>query len=112
MSNYPPGVTGNEWQIAGPDEREMSVECSSEGFTVRTTSMYAENQIKAAIEDINSGLRMLTAVSRLRQALGDIEVIDIETQCPFVGDVTVFRTDGPWTWECPLCRETHEIEED
>lgn len=23
--NYPPGVTGNEWQIVGPDERE--VEC-------------------------------------------------------------------------------------
>lgn len=26
MSNYPPGVTGNEWQIAGPlDEYETSV---------------------------------------------------------------------------------------
>lgn len=28
MSNYPPGVTGNEWQIAGPlFENEVGGEC-------------------------------------------------------------------------------------
>lgn len=28
MSNYPPGVTGNEYEIAGPDyEREIDGEC-------------------------------------------------------------------------------------
>lgn len=31
MSNYPPGVTGNEWQIAGPDERVVSVDCNVDG---------------------------------------------------------------------------------
>ncbi len=32
MSNYPPGVTGNEFQIAGPDyEREIDGECSECG---------------------------------------------------------------------------------
>ena len=43
MSNYPPGVTGNEWQIAGPDaERDETrdvkecgnAECEFEGGTV------------------------------------------------------------------------------
>lgn len=27
MSNYPPGVTGNEWAIAGAPERVISVDC-------------------------------------------------------------------------------------
>ena len=28
LSNYPPGVTGNEWQISGPDwEHECKQEC-------------------------------------------------------------------------------------
>ena len=28
LSNYPPGVTGNEWEIAGPDyEAEVEVVC-------------------------------------------------------------------------------------
>lgn len=30
MSNYPPGVTGNEWQIAGAAEREVDAECITE----------------------------------------------------------------------------------
>mgnify|MGYP003679321021 FL=1 len=32
MSNYPPGVTGNEYEIAGPDyERESDTYCSECG---------------------------------------------------------------------------------
>ena len=27
LSNYPPGVTGNEWQIVGPDDIEHCIEC-------------------------------------------------------------------------------------
>ena len=30
MSNYPPGVTGLEWQIAGCDEEEAVRECGGE----------------------------------------------------------------------------------
>lgn len=30
MSNYPPGVTGNEWQIAGAPERVISADCGVE----------------------------------------------------------------------------------
>jgi hypothetical protein len=113
MTNYPPGVTGNEWQIAGPDEREVLVKCESEGFNLRTIDIYGMNQINAAIEDLQNGaMSPQTALSRLRQVKATIMEVDIEVECPFMGEVTVFRTDGPWTWECPVCRVTHEIEED
>lgn len=145
MSNLPPGVTGNEWQIAGPKEWEMSVSCSSEGFTALTVTGYGKNQIAQAIEDVlqcqrtiatlpvhqresvkdpyrvtpDTGfvradeidLALLTvAVSRLRNALGDITDVDIDMPCPFEGDVIVYQYDGLPTWECPLCRTEHEIE--
>lgn len=37
MSNYPPGVSGNEWQIAGPqaetiETREVEHECDPKRF--------------------------------------------------------------------------------
>lgn len=37
MSNYPPGVSGNEWQIAGPskewdEEREVEHACDEDRF--------------------------------------------------------------------------------
>jgi hypothetical protein len=31
MSNYPPGVTGNEYEIAGPDSEEQVGPCSECG---------------------------------------------------------------------------------
>lgn len=112
MSNYPPGVTGNEWQIAGPEEREVSLACSSEGFTALTITGYGKDQIAQAIEDLSGEPNPTLALSRLHSALSDIADVDIDGPCPFEGDVTVYQTDGPPTWECPLCRTLHEIEED
>lgn len=43
MSNYPPGVTGNEWQIAGADERVISVACES-GFNLTANGDPQEDQ--------------------------------------------------------------------
>jgi len=51
MSNYPPGVTGNEYQIAGPDAEFDDVrECSSEGFSTLTITGYGEKEIGEAID--------------------------------------------------------------
>lgn len=42
-SNYPPGVTGNEWQIAGADEWEgtRSVECTACGLEQDAEGTYS-----------------------------------------------------------------------
>ena len=107
--NYPPGVTGNEWQIAGPErEWDETVECDSEGFTVRTISMYGRNQIDNALKELGEDpLNIHVAIARLRQALSDIETVDVDGKCPFVGDVTLQQYEGESSWECPICREVH-----
>lgn len=85
MSNYPPGVTGNEWQIAGPREWDMSVECSSEGFTAITITGYGQKQIKQAIEDLRGEPNVTLALSRLHAALGDITDTDVDGPVPLRG---------------------------
>lgn len=41
MSNYPPGVTGNEFQISGPDsEVDGNVYCPNCGADIETTVTY------------------------------------------------------------------------
>lgn len=149
MSNLPPGVTGNEYQIAGPDfERDESRECPSEGFTIKTTTGYGEKQIDAALdlildvqkslrglpvrnldsktdpyritmsnfvsaEEVEVAARRLTAVTAyLRTALSEVETVDVDGECPFAGDVTVQGYNGVVSWECPVCRTTHEEEID
>lgn len=52
MSNYPPGVTGNEYQIAGCPERDIEVEyecdeCDFNGMveaTEYTTALYRDSR--------------------------------------------------------------------
>ena len=115
MSNYPPGVTGNEWQIAGPDfERDETKECGAEGFNVRTITKYGEGLIAQSIEALgryDGNPHGIPAVQMwLRLALTDIEEVELESVCPFVGDVTVVGWQGVVSWECPLCRTQHEEE--
>lgn len=41
MSNYPPGVTGSEYAIAGPDsERSVEVDCPKCGHTEGVIASY------------------------------------------------------------------------
>lgn len=133
--SLPPGVTGREYEIAGPDrEWDDYRECSSEGFTVLTLTGYGKNQIAQAIEDVLKVQRTITqsshqdngvgdifipapdlsgltvAVSRLRNALSDVQDVDVDGQCPFGGDVTLQVYNGIESWECPACRTLHETE--
>lgn len=126
MSNLPPGVTGNEWQIAGAEcEWDEVVECNQPGISVRTISKYGESLLTDAIERLVTAQRSLgdgelgatiagtnitLATGRIRSALSEIELAETETPCPFVGPVTIQRYGGMDQWECPLCRHQHEIE--
>lgn len=148
MSNYPPGVTGNEYPIAGPDrEWDDYRECESEGFSILTITGYGKHRVAEAIEKVLQTQRAIStlpvhqresvkdpyrvtpdtgfvradeidlagltvAVAYLRAALSDIESVDVDGKCPFGGDVTLQTYNGIESWECPVCRETHEKEID
>lgn len=40
MSNYPPGVSGNEWQIIGPVVLVLSRDCDECGWSGQTDAEY------------------------------------------------------------------------
>lgn len=110
-SNLPPGVTGNEYEIAGPDfERDEERACMIRDLDVRTISSYGESRIKHAIEQLSGAANVMVAVGYLRTALLDINHVEMDAECPFEGVVTVTGYQGVVTWECPLCRFVHEDE--
>ena len=118
MSNLPPGVTGNEVEIAGAREFDDTRECTAEGVSLMTITPYGKKQIEDAIMTLvkwRSGdetAKIAPAEFILRNALADIEDVDIEVQCPFMGDVTLQYANGVTTWQCPVCRTEHEEEMD
>lgn len=88
MANFgwdlPPGVTGRELEIAGPDwEGELEVECDAENVTVRALSRTSES--------------------------GFVEV-DLN-DCVYVGAVDAWSYGGVTHWTCPLCGTEHDIDE-
>jgi hypothetical protein len=113
MSNLPPGVTGNEYQIAGPDhEWDDYRECGQEGFTVRTISLYGQRVLEEVIAVLSGNGNVMAALHHLRTAMTEIKTIDVDTPCPFGGDVTLERYRGIESWECPVCRTLHEREDE
>jgi hypothetical protein len=116
MSNYPPGVTGNEFQIAGPDKESDEVRtCGKEGVTVLTVSdldvLYLERSIEMlradnAAKHPNAVTLALQRLHQIKSSIEDVEVV----KCPFEGLVTVIGYQGVASWTCPLCREEHDEE--
>lgn len=111
-SNYPPGVSGHEPQISGPDaEFDEERQCLARGIDVKTITDYGLGQIEQAILDLHGQEPNRMAVTaRLYSALGDVEHAVVDETCPFSGVVTVTAYGGSLTWVCPLCRREHEEE--
>lgn len=79
MSNYPPGVTGAEFEIAGPDwEREENKSCGAEDVSINAVTI-------------------------------DNETISVVvSECPWDGDVLVQGYRHSQWWTCPLCSTQHD----
>lgn len=122
-SNYPPGVTGREYEIAGGDFYTVERTCENEEATL----LVADADIKEAILDVlidlarieerlnlaDQGdlLMRVQLVSRKVQRLEN-RLTEHELPCPFEGKVEleVYRTQG-W-WDCPTCgTHTEEVME-
>lgn len=135
MSNYPPGVSGNEWAIAGPSyERDEARTCGQEDVTLRTLSALGKRKIEESIEalatcpecrvmkyahkmDCSQRGGPTTAPAAIRAflttALSEVEETVVPT-CPLVDEeVTVWGgDDGLLHWTCPVCGHEHEEEPD
>jgi len=87
LSNYPDGVTGNEWQIAGPKELTVVRECK--GIEARVYPAYLVDEVLRHYPyDSNS----LTGTS-----------VEMDYDCTFSGQVDAEIYDYELFWTCPTC---------
>lgn len=104
LSNYPPGVTGNELEIAGPDyEQDEERYCGAE---VQVVPAALAKDIVESVLRAQEGLRVNADVLSIliRQA-------EIAGECGYEGEVTVYRYQRRQWWVCPACRTSHEEDE-
>ena len=92
LSNYPDGVTGNEWQIAGPKELTVVREC--QGTEAR---VYPATLVDELIRSGTINFRTLTL---------DVSVMT-EYDCTFSGSVDAEIYDYELLWTCPTCGHEH-----
>lgn len=122
LSNYPPGVTGMEPQIAGPQmEHALTRTCEAEDVAIWVLTQEGHTELQHHAElmaDVWAHVTPTTLATLDRQARR-IEAMavsfDVE-QCPFEGVVDVA---SEWshgilteTWTCPLCHTDHQTELD
>lgn len=123
MSNYPPGVTGRELAIAGPDnEWEEEFECTNEQmeyvmippFVHKFCSEMGKKKWRTeGQEDLEKNwyhyASTIDAMFNMSSMTTEVQIVP----CGFVGDVTKYSYNGDIWWECPQCGKDYEsIRED
>ena len=102
MSNYPPGVTGNEIEIAGPSwEGTIERSCDQTDVTIQILNYDSVRTIRL----LSHRGRPLEA-REIRRACPDFFL----AECPAKDiDVDAWAFGGVLHWTCPAC--SHEYEE-
>lgn len=122
MSNYPPGVSGNEIQIAGPDnEWEEEFECTNEQMEYVMIPPFVHNfcselgKKKLRIEgqeDLQKNwyhyASMIDAMFNLSDMTTEVQV----SSCGYIGNVIKHSYNSEIWWECPKCGKAYEDEYD
>lgn len=124
MSNYPPGVSGFEPEIAGYDEVSLSVECRASA-TLRIYGEDARARMREAVRTAETVQRLLESgadtdrvARQVEVLLGTLKRVPVDTvdydpdECPFEGDVEGFVVGDRTQWTCPFCEALHEDEID
>ena len=121
MSNYPPGVTGNEYEIAGGNESEEYWECESMVKAV-VVNMPMIQEMSEDIFTVFTKLREHSytsyqalvdqKVKSIKRTLENLTHSDdaIEVDCGFYGNVLMESYKNKKWWSCPNCKKEHEIE--
>jgi hypothetical protein len=119
-SNLPPGVTGGEYEIAGPDyEAEEFHACCA-----KTVDWHVLTSVQLrSLEALVAGVRSLAfpppgetppvpvRLYGLAAALEQVEKVSFD-ECPFAGEVMVFGYRGRRWWRCPACGADYENDDD
>lgn len=126
MSNYPPGVTGSEYAIAGPSwEGEIERSCSRGAeFSIITQDL--RDRLSGMTRTLDSFLawrdgsrsehRLAALLVELAQSISGAQSSISESDrdyteemlCPFEGEVIAQAYGGVLTWTCPVCGYEHE----
>ena len=119
MSNYPPGVSGNEYEIAGPDNEweDDDFACSNDEFEYVMISpatfeyisemsrlYYMENHLAQIRDNLRHRLSLLSAYI-------DSSNITTEVQygkCGYAGTVLKESYRDQVWWNCPHCGKRYE----
>ena len=118
MSNYPPGVTGNEYEIAGGSEFEEYFDCSAEMECVMLTRAQIYSLSDHALTLYN-GFKREGVISeylistRLKQLMHDLNRHYhsddlVVKECDFSGVILKERYRGTVYFECPKCETSYE----
>ena len=118
MSNYPPGVTGNEYEIAGGNEFEEHFDCSAEMECVMLTrrqiyslsdhalTLYNEFKREGTIGEYSINTRLKKLMHELNGYYHSDELV--VKDCDFSGVVLKEEYRGTVCFECPKCEKTYE----
>ena len=121
MSNYPPGVTGNEPQIAGLNEGVEQRTCvrSGDRTLVSPYTLELRDNLIACQNDYEEGrisegqyIIRMTSIVRMIDFEKRWDSIVEDHQCTFSGEVDVEFDRYLLYWECPQCGEQYEEEID
>jgi hypothetical protein len=118
MSNYPPGVTGNEFEISGPDrEWEEEFQCENDEFEYVMISpetfefmselgnrKYRTDTFELVKKNVYHYVSMIDAMFNSSSITTQVQV----AKCGFVGDVLKQSYRDETWWECPHCGKHYE----
>jgi hypothetical protein len=112
MSNYPPGVTGNEPQIRGLGERTTHKVCvNSDGFTATLMTTDLKDSIVRLAELLKHDVTIASLKSAANSVVFFASVyepqMDID-DCPFEGEVDTQIDQWIEFWDCPVCGKEHQ----
>ena len=104
-SNYPPGVTGSEYEIAGPSwEGEVNRECGRQADLSPVTTTLRD----AIIDVVREKVPIEKGRRALQSALDEAMDYSDQRECPFDGEVYAWAYGGVLHWTCPVCGYEHE----
>lgn len=124
-SNLPPGVTGREYEIAGPDaEFEMDISCDHiykkavvpmvtlNALHQLTTRLF--NEVSQLVDNGNINELKHKQIKIIEMFAGDLvgygETTAVEEPCGFVGSVDAESFQGKIYYDCPACGTSYEQE--
>jgi hypothetical protein len=118
MSNYPPGVTGNEYEIAGGNEFEEWFECNGTTTYVSITKHEMHDLADHALALFNEFKRSGNITEywieqRLKPLMRDINGYansfeTYDSDCNFSGVVLKEEYQGYVSVNCPKCDKDYE----